>query len=392
MVTVDPTKPKPQPGATERAEQNDAFADLDKMFGQAEPAPIEGEEKPKQSDESAEQDVPEAKTGDEPEPPKAPEKPVKPATLREAKDRAEARVKQLEAELKTEREKAAKPAEDPEKPKLTAELEALRKRAQELEEEVQFTNYERSEHYKTTFQKPFTDAFNLGRNKVASMKVTAEDGAIRQGTADDFDDLMRLTDDDAAGELAAERFGVKASTVLYHREKVLELNAARLQAIDQYRTDGVKRDTERMEQHRKMNGELAAVFDTEVKTAQEKYPKLFKPVDGDAPGNEMLERGYAITDSAFTGMKLNKETGKMEPLPPKELARARAAVRNKAGAFDRLALQLQGERKRVKELETKLKEFEGSVPEAGGVNRNAPAKPQNSEMDQAFESLGKSVR
>lgn len=387
VVTVDPAKGKPEPGATERAEQNDAFADLDRMYSTPENVPqteTDPDEKiPQEATEKTEQAEPEAKPG---------EKPQKAGTLREAKDRAEARVKQLETELKTEREKVAKPVDDPDKPKLTAELETLRQRAQELEEEVQFTNFERSQHYKDTFEKPFVDAFKSGRLKLASLKVNGEDGAVRQGTEQDFDDLMRLTDDDAAAEMAAERFGAKSSIAMYHREKVLELHTTKEQAKERYRTDGVKRDQERVAEQKKMSTELAQVFDASRTEGQEKYPKLFKPVEGDDAGNQMLERGQEQTSAAFTGYRKNPQTGKLEPLPPKELARVRAAVWNKASNHDRAILQLQSERKRRQEAETKLKEFQGSVPEAGGVNRGAPSKPQGSEMDQAWDQLAKRLK
>lgn len=354
---------------------------------QAQPAPNKGE--------ATDPNAPPAK----PAAPAKPAEPVKPApakTLREAKDLAEKRNKELEAELKTLREqRAAAPVDDPEKGQLRTQLETLNKRNQELEETVQFTAFERSDRYKQEFYKPFEDAYRRGMQKTASIKAADGQGGWRQGTDEDFKAIMRQQDDGMAGDMAAEMFGSNAAAVMYHRERVLELNARKEEALEHYRTEGVKRDTERLAaektQRETMAKEMGAAFDQAKREAMERFPKWFKPVEGDAEGNTLLEKGFSLTDEAFIGARRGAD-GKLVAIPPKELARIRATVHNKSGSWDRMALMNRRKDTRIKELETELAQYRDSEPKPGYPPRTRASEPKGSTMEQAWADMDKKVR
>lgn len=301
--------------------------------------------------------------------PKTPEKAGK---LRPLYDKLKADYAKLEAENKELKAKPAQPADDPEKTKLQQTLETRDKRIKELEDEFKFTNYERSSEYKERFEQPFIDAYGSGRAKVASLTLTDAEGNSRKGTPEDFDSFMRITDDDQAATVAADLFGAKAPMVMYHREKVLELNSARNKALETYRKEGTVREQARTEAAQKHQKEMAGLWNKEAHGAVEKYPRLFKPIDGDEKGNELLKVGFERADAAF-GSPLKGEDGKPMRLSPQDMVKLHAEIRNKAGGFDRAIHLLAKERSRVKELETKLKEYEDSQPNGQAQRRTKKA-------------------
>lgn len=371
----------------------DAYSQLDEMVGEPPPprdppAPPgktaqEGNDKPgsTEGDEGAETETTE---GEDTKPEEQPKTPEKKGQLRPLYDKLKADYAKLEAKVKELESKPAQPADDPEKTKLTQTLEAREKRLKELEDEFRFSNYERSTEYKEKFEQPFLDAYGAGRAKVASLNLTDAEGNARKGTAEDFDSFMRITDDDQAANVAAELFGTKAPMVMYHREKVMELNAARNKALDTYRKEGTAREQARTEAAQKHQKEMAGLWQKESHGAVEKYPRLFKPIDGDEKGNELLQRGFERADAAF-GSPLKDADGKPVRLSGADLVKLHAEIRNKAGGFDRAIHLLAKERARVKELETRLKEYEDSGP--GGSDKGRKSKKVQSTWDAVDESL-----
>lgn len=270
----------------------------------------------------------------------------------------------------------------PEYKKLSDSFKSVEEKAKAAEDELKFSNFERSSEYKDQYWKPYADAFTAARNKISQLKVIsrvdAESGEVvqesRQATPDDFDRIVATPNDEEAAELAEKLFGnTKASLAMINREKVLELNAAKESAKERFRKDGGEREKTRSEQAQRQQAEVAKIFQTERDTAIEKYPQWFKPVEGDAKGNQYLEQGMALADSAFTGQRLNAE-GRAEKIPAQELAKIHSAVRNKAAAFDRLVFNNNQAKAKIKALEAKLAGFQGSEPGPG--NGKGKGEPQ----------------
>jgi hypothetical protein len=291
-------------------------------------------------------------------------------------------------EKKTYEEKLA------EREKFLAERD---KRIADYETELQFTNFTKSQHYKDNFVKPYNDSWIAGQKRAESLKIVErkneEDGTIlqpaRKATADDFDAIMSIFDDDAAAEKAAELFGpTKAPLVLYHREQVMEKQGKANAAIKEYQEKGATWEKQRREQSEKASKEIAAQIDNFRQAAVEKYPKFFKPDPEDPEGNKYLESGNHLVERVMKGGAPLKD-GEQQ-MSNEEMAIAVAAVRNKAAAFDRVAYKASSLAKRVKALETELAQYKASVPGDGnGKGRETP--PEEESAEQKIWKMGRNV-
>ncbi len=367
----------------------DAYAQLDAMGAEpdAPAAPPKPEDSPDPQDTPGDDTPatdPNQRQEQQPRPMKAAELKQNYERLKSEMTKREARIAELETKLKT-------PAEDPERKRVEERLTAAEKRATELDEELRFSNYERSTEYKEKYEAPFHNAYQQGRNKAASLKVTdIETGQARQGTAADFDAIARMTDDDAAAELANTLFGNKSAMVLFHRERVQELNGARVQALDEFRKNGGEREKQRAEMRTKQQTELATAFSTASREGVEKYPQWLKPVEGDTKGAEILANGMRLADIAF-GTQPTDANGSPITISATDRAKLHAAIRNKAGGFDHVVHLLNQQKALNKELKTKLKQFESSEPGAGQQGRQ-PQRQGGSAMDGAMSALDKLAR
>lgn len=304
------------------------------------------------------------KPGEKPtEPAATPPEKMAPKQLRDAYEALKAKHAALETERNQMAAKLAEPPkEDPEKKSLAERLTAREKRLAEIEDELKFSAFERSQEYKDRYEKPFVDAYLLGRAKTAALSVATEEGK-RAGTAEDFDTLMKIADDEEAAEWAAQTFGAKAPMVLFHRERVQELNQARNQAVQDYRKNGSEREKAKQQQLEDFRKNFTAAVEQRRKESAEKYPHFFKPDPNDPKSQEYLDRGQALVDRVIAnGAPVKDGDTQMNPA---ELADAVAAIRNKAAAFDRVAHDLFAARKTIKDLQAKLDGFQQSVPGPG---------------------------
>lgn len=335
---------------------NDPFAGIDELFRDA------PEEKPaeKTSPAKAEKPAPAKvaeKTEDKPEakPVEKPEQKGKGWELRTKYEETAKRVKELEAEL----EKRKQPAEDPEKKTLAERLEQVEKRRVELEDEIRFAAYERSQEYKDKFQAPLERALKSAYEDVGQLTITDANGNESKGTEAHFNALCRMTVPQAIAQ-AKEWFGDTASEVLAMRRHILELRDQAQGAIEQFRKDGTERERQRADATAREVQEQQQAWKTHIQQAFEKHPEYFQPADDDAKGKEILTKGMTFADQTFTGR--NK-------IPRQQIVGIDAAVRNMAGAFPYIAYKWRAAEKRVQELESKLKEFEASEPGEGGGAR-----------------------
>lgn len=325
-------------------------------------------------------------------------KPVKTATLRASYDALKKQFNDLQTKHAALEAERAKPLpEDPEKARLSETLTAREKRLAELEDTVRFTNYERSTEYQENYWKPFESAIVTGRNKTAGLQVVERKDDVgeviqagRKGTPEDFEAIVQA-DDVTAARLAAQLFGDAAPQVLYHRERAIELNWKRVSALETFKKEGAARETARATATQKAQKENAELWKSEIERGVKDHPAWFAPVEGDAKGNESLERGRAMAEAAFSGNIKDKETGQMRPMTGTERARLHAAAYNFIAAFPRLAAQLRAAKAELTKAQNALKEYEesGAPPRDGsGGNRQTRTEGGNP-LDQAFAELDK---
>lgn len=293
----------------------------------------------------------------------------------------------LQKIIKSERAERAKGAQpDPEVAKLKEIHAAAEKRIAELSDIVRFKAFEESPEYKDQFEKPYIDSFANARSKVASLRVMErldpETGEVRQArrpaTAEDFDNLFRITDDSDAGEMAEKLFGPNAATVMYHREKVLEANQSRLTALEKFRKEGGEIEKQRTEKwqatQKQISEDAGKAWNKHVNAvlADEKQKPLFTKTEGDTEGNELLDKGYEEVREAFKVM--NAMDPRLSPEQRDKVIAAHAEVFNKAAAFNRVSYLLARAQKELKAKAAALKAIEDSAPTPGnGQGRtNAP--------------------
>lgn len=270
---------------------------------------------------------------------------------------AETRLKELEAKASELSNLSA----------IQEKLTATERRAQDLEQQIKFVDYEKSPEYKEKYYAPFLDAYQAGRAKVASLKTREvkdpnTEEVIqprRQATEEDFDNIMRIQDDGEAAEAADRLFGPLSNLVIYHREKVMELNRARVKAIEDYKAKGGEREKQTAAQISALQEKVKNTFQASVQAGVEKYPQWFKAEEGDEDGKVALEKGMLNADTIFSNSKLDPEVA----------AQRHAAFRNMAGAFPYVALKLHRAEAKIAELEKELGEFKKSELGGGGVER-----------------------
>lgn len=314
--------------------------------------------------------------------------------LSKAYEGLKAKHRQLEQDLvaknaELEAIRTKPPAEDPEKKTLQERLSEREKRLQDLENEIRFHRYESSQEYKDKYEQPFINAFQTGRQKTSSLKVVErkndETGEIiqqsRQATANDFDRIAMIGDDDQAAEVAEQLFGSRAPMVLYHRERVQELNAAKEKAVQDFRKVGSEREKQLAEKSQQERKRMVEMFDAITKQSVEKFPALFKPVEGDEKGNELLKKGFDLVDTVFKG-----DTSR---IPPEKLVAMHAAVRNRAAAFGRLAYQNKGLQEKITELEKELDQYRESEPAGGEADGKGKSKTVSESWEDALDKLAR---
>jgi len=390
---------------------NDAFANLDKMMGEAPPDKSHGESdtepsKPVAPTEKPEGDEPAEKPAEKPvEKPAEKAKPEKAATLRQAYEASKAKLAEYEKKL-AELEKAKPTSLTPEEKKdYEDKVAAAEKRRNELEEHIKFVDYTKSEEYKKQYEQPFFDTYKESRETVALLKVTdPTTGEIRQAKPEDFDAIVAITDINERADKIEELFGtgIKAQQVLAASEKTLAAWKAKENALATYKTKAGEMEKARMEARTKESGEILKAFKETAAEGVTKYPHLFAPAEGDDKGNAALESGFALAKLAFGTIEATdvaklpqwiQERMVNGKLPPVEMAKLHAAIVNKAGAFDRQVLKTRSLESKISELEKQLAAFKRSTPDNGGSG-SKPTAPMSSmaSLDAAIERLASGRR
>lgn len=285
-------------------------------------------------------------------------------------DEYKARVAKLEADH-AETSKRAIPKADWDRTQET--LAEREKRLTELEQEIKYVNYSKSEEFKTKYQQPYEKQWQRTMAELGELTVETADGGTRPLAANDILDLVNAPLG-KAHELAVERFGELATEVMAHRKEIRKLFDEQSQALDDARKNGVLRDKEQGEKQAKEFSEVSgSIKETWSKANEEvtvdpKYGAYFTPVDGDQEGNLRLAKGFELADRAFSENPLAPGlTGEQR----QAIVRRHAAVRNRAAAFGRLTYQNGQLKSELASIKKQLAEYKGSEPPAGG---SLPAK------------------
>jgi hypothetical protein len=267
---------------------------------------------------------------------------------------------------------AKKQTPDPTQMKTLMErAEQAEARMKELEEEMRYIDYSKTREYHDSYQKPLEDAWSMAMSDMRELTVTGEDGVVRQATAQDLLALANMPLKEAR-EAAKEWFGEAADDVMAHRKTIRELDNKQQQALANARKQGSERQQQRAAAVQKMRQEVRELWAQLKEEHAQKYDFL-KPKEGDDEWNSRLEKATKFVDTAFADMaKINDLRLTAEERA--DIVRRHVALRNRAIGFSTykaLNKQLQA---RVAELEKQLSEYKGGEPKAGDT-RPAPDSP-----------------
>jgi hypothetical protein len=287
-------------------------------------------------------------------------------------DEHKKKTKEYEAKLKSYEDAGANPAKIKE---LTDALAAREARHAELEREIEFVNFQKSEKFANEYQKPYEEAWKTQMTELSEVTVRGDDGNERAMTSADLLELVNLPLKEAK-QRAIEKFGDFADDVISSRKEIRVLLEKQHKAIDDAKKAGLeffkKQKEEAAASFGKVSEEIRSTWAAANQAAQadEKVGHFFRPVEGDAEGNQRLAKGFELADRAFSENPMNAKTAEERAA----IVKRHAAVRNRCAAFGRLTFQNGELQRQLKEAQEKLATYNQAEPPAGGGQR-APAAP-----------------
>lgn len=258
-------------------------------------------------------------------------------------------------------------------------VSAAEKRATELEQEIEFVNFSKSQKFQNEYAKPYQEAWTKAVGDFSQLMVKVQTGTdeigeptyqTRKAGAEDLLALanMPLSEMDDAAE---RMFGKSAPRVIRHVEKVRELSEKQSEALANAHKNGSERQKQREQQQKDFEAQRGTKWTEANKVLVTKYPKLFGPVEGDAEHNTMLQKGYDRADRLFSPKEDNK------PKTLEEAIQLHAVIRAESAAFRPTARKLKLANARIAELESELKQYQDSEPPAGSAGAKARTATTN---------------
>lgn len=388
------TKPKPDAKAPEPEKKPSAREQMRKeafeKWGNADPEkPAAPETKPADPATKAEDPATKPAEGATDQPPTEPEKgeKVKPWKLVEE---YKARTAKLEAENLELKNRIA-----PESDIKTYQekLTAAEKRAETLERELRYTNYQASEEFKTKYQEPYEQAWKRAMSELSELSIDDGQGQKRRATAQDLLELVNLPLDKAR-EIADAAFGPFANDVMGYRKELRGLFDQQSAALEDAKKNGIERAKQMQEKLSAFQKDLTKQVTTAWTDLNQKilddeeFGPFFKPREGDEEGNSLLEKGFALADRGFKESPLNPN---LKPEERAAIVKRHVAIRNRAAAFGRLKRDLKAANTRLSELETELKGYKEAEPGAG-QGKGTPAPSELTARQQMQADLAKLAR
>lgn len=285
--------------------------------------------------------------------------------------------------------------EAPEYKSISEKYEKLAKDHAKLQEDLRFTNYERSDEFKTNFETPFNEAYAEGRALAGQLTVTdPTTGEQRQGKPEDFDTIMSLPEGQAR-DLIDSMFGTgsKNHDMSAVRRDVIKHFNARKKALEEAGKNLGEREKQTKEFWETLNGEVGKLWDKHTKpdTIPEKHRKYITPTEGDAKEKQLLEHGYTQVDRTA---KENARDPNLTPEQREAIVGRAAAMRNRAAAYPMLVHRLDSvtaERDSLREELNSYKETEPAGGDGAGSTTDAP-EAQPDTMDGVLAGLDKRAK
>lgn len=429
IATPPPTTTPPEIPTTERAPADfmaDAMSDFEALdagkplprdekgkFVKPAEKPPKAPEKPAegQIQKPAEKPATEKPAEETPTKPDEEVKPVKAAELRTAYDDLKKRVKaELEPEIQKLRAKVreyeTKPPEDT--APILQKMKALEERNTVLEKHIEYVDYQKSTEFSTKYDQPYREAWDRAVSEFRELTVREPDGKdemdepkFKVRPADETDLLrlgnMKLADMDTA---ATQMFGASAPRAIRHIEDLKRLSSEKNKALTDAEKRALEWKSKQQLEFKSRNDTLAKTWAEVNKSLEEKFPKAFKPEEGDEDDKAAYVKGRALADLMFLGEQgLTPEQVEHLPAAFKDTIKANksltdaqriqlhAIARLKMLNHDRKTSAVKKRDARIAELEKILAEYEQSEPKADKAGGSAPAGGTKDWLETAEDEL-----
>jgi BMFP domain-containing protein YqiC len=260
---------------------------------------------------------------------------------------------------------------------LKAEMDSIRKNAEELDTEVRYLNYTRSTEYKQKYETPLREAWQTALGDIEGIRVTDEDGTERDANHQDIMALLNVPVAKAA-IIAQETFGPAAPEIMAHRRRLIELTQARDKSITEWKEKGAQREVESKKQVESRQSRSRDLFESQFADYERTHAQLFGREEGDEDGNKLLDESDRLVRIALKGEGIDADMGYDDKVDLITKAQAQVALRARAYGRERLrVIKLQ---QKVAELEKKIGKVRSSEPGQGeGTSTATRVAPKNAE-------------
>ena len=382
---VKPPSPEAEPEAIETPEKPEAAEEEPK----SKEVPDDDDDLAGLINEDKKDEEPDKEEPDKEEPKPEEPKPEEPNTPKELRKVYES----TKTELKSEQAKAAELETKVQEleSKLQSEVdakvqEALASEAEhkaKLEEKVKFLDYKSSEDYKQKYLNPLRKAWGAAFDSLDGVETVNEDGDVRKATHKDFMSIVQLPTGQA-GAKARELFGDAAPDAMAHRRKILDLDNAQNEAVEEWKTKGEEFRARADKEAQTERARTVKLFDSTLADRRKQYADLFAD-DSDKDGNAYLEKGMKLVNLALKGEGLE------EGLTPRErtevITKAQADVALRAAAFGRERFRTNALREEVKGLKAKLDAYEKTEPTSKDEGSAKSHSKKASSWEESLDSM-----
>lgn len=272
-----------------------------------------------------------------------------------------------------------------------ADMDKIRERAdkaesrlKELEDEIRFVDYSKSEEFKTKYQQPYEQAWTQAVSDLKELSVTLPDGNERSGTVQDLLAIANLPLGEAR-KRAKEMFGEGADDVMAHYRKVRELSGAQQKALEDARKNGAEVQKQRTEKMSSMASENGRIFQSFVQEDASKHDFL-KPKEGDEEWNSTLQKAQSFVDEAFA---TNASDPRLTPEQRREIIRKHASIRGRAIGYESMKMENKRLKADLAKRDKELAQYRNGEPDGGG---NKPVGQASAPKANTMESVEQSLR
>lgn len=293
-------------------------------------------------------------------------------------DEYKARAAKAETEI-SELRKGTIPPE--ERKQIDQRISELQKQNEELEKEIRYVNYAKSNEFKSKYQEPYEKAWARAAKEVSEILITdAETGERRAATTKDLYSVV-VSPLNEARDLADSVFGKFADDVMQYRKEIRALNDAQETALKEAHEQSIQRDKQFQQQNQTFMTKTAEEIKKVWEHANQEFGErpdlafVFKPGETDEDHKSRLAKGFQLVDKAFA---VNSADPNLTPEQRAEAVKMHAAVRMRAAGFGPLRHLYDGAVKKIAALEKELSEYKQTVPPTGGTSGADNSAPRPS--------------